>query len=127
MFDRLTIVNPHRGPEHVTVHEHRAPTDQSIQLYSDMLEKARKQIAHEYSGTLRIGEIDSKVVSFLEALTGNLMVYVKCLGMEERFSIDTMLKDERQIKLDIFTKISNMITAKILNDNDKFGRLHKGL
>jgi len=45
MFDRIYAP---RVTEHVTknvdVHEHRAPTDESIKLYKEMLEKARAEV-----------------------------------------------------------------------------------
>lgn len=46
MFDKayVTVQEAPRGPSHVTVHEHRAPTDESIKLYDEMLKKARAEI-----------------------------------------------------------------------------------
>lgn len=43
MFDRTTI-NQSRGPSHVTVHEHRAPTDASVKLLAEMEEKAKEKV-----------------------------------------------------------------------------------
>ena len=47
MFNKtfLTVEKP--GPSHVTVHEHRAPTDASIALYDEMLKKARAEIVSQ--------------------------------------------------------------------------------
>jgi hypothetical protein len=63
MFDRnLAIVMP-RQPSHVTqtIHEHRAPTDQSVSLLKEMQEKAVKAVeqtirldSNEFSGVVHI-------------------------------------------------------------------------
>jgi hypothetical protein len=37
-------INRSSGPSHVTVNENRAPTDDSIRIYQEMLEKAEKNI-----------------------------------------------------------------------------------
>jgi hypothetical protein len=39
-----TIHERSSGPSHVTVNENRAPTDDSIRIYQEMLEKAEKNI-----------------------------------------------------------------------------------
>lgn len=48
MFDRTVLVAPQapRGPSHVTatVHEHRAPTDESVKLLAEFEVKARERI-----------------------------------------------------------------------------------
>lgn len=48
MFDKVHLHQHHhespRGPSHVDVHEHKAPTDESIKLYHELLEKARAEI-----------------------------------------------------------------------------------
>lgn len=43
MFDRHTL-ELHAGPQHTTVHEHRAPTDASVALLRDMERAAREQV-----------------------------------------------------------------------------------
>jgi hypothetical protein len=63
MFDRiLTVQEAPRGPSHVTVHEHRAPTDASIKLYAELLEKARAEIvghvAHPHDNVLSHATIE---------------------------------------------------------------------
>lgn len=40
MFDR----NIHNHASHITKQEHRAPTDESIRLYHEMIEKARAEV-----------------------------------------------------------------------------------
>lgn len=47
MFDRTTVVHAREAPAYpqtVNVHEHRAPTDASIELYHELLEKARAEV-----------------------------------------------------------------------------------
>ena len=43
MFDRTTI-NESRGPSHVTVNEHRAPTDASVRLLADMEQRVKDKV-----------------------------------------------------------------------------------
>jgi len=46
MFDRIILAPRPSEPVTVTqhVHEHRAPTDESIKLYKEMLEKAQAEV-----------------------------------------------------------------------------------
>jgi len=43
------------GPERVDVHEHRAPTDESIRLYREMLEKARTEVLRSLLVDTKLG------------------------------------------------------------------------
>lgn len=46
MFNRteILVTEVSRGPSHVTVKEQRAPTDESIKLYHELLEKAKAEV-----------------------------------------------------------------------------------
>jgi hypothetical protein len=50
MFDkRITVINQEAAqPSHVTVHEHRAPTDDSIRLAGEYEEKALRKVIASY-------------------------------------------------------------------------------
>lgn len=43
MFDR-TIIHQSRGPSHVTVNEHKAPTDASMKLLAEMEQKVKDKV-----------------------------------------------------------------------------------
>jgi hypothetical protein len=43
MFDR-TFITESRGPSHVTVNEHKAPTDASVKLLADLEQKVRDKV-----------------------------------------------------------------------------------
>ena len=50
MFDTYVSRNvTERVTESVTVHEHRAPTDESVKLLNELTEKALKNITHRFS------------------------------------------------------------------------------
>lgn len=58
-------------PDKVTIHEHRAPTDESIRIYAEMEEKARKRVvesiaveSNEFVGYVYRNEDDSIGVAF---------------------------------------------------------------
>lgn len=44
MFDKTTIALPDIINQHTTIHEHRAPTDESVKLLREMEEAAKKAI-----------------------------------------------------------------------------------
>ena len=73
MFDKI-IVNRQSDrlvPYEKTVHEHRAPTDDSIKLYGEMLEKAYESILESFS-------IEANELNGVEAIITHDCQFGKC-------------------------------------------------
>ena len=97
MFNKtfLTVQDP--GPEHITVHEHRAPTDASIKLYDEMLEKARaeivSQIAAPHDNVLSHATVEANYR--LATMQSEYFVVFRLNGevFKEKFGVETGPRD----------------------------------
>jgi hypothetical protein len=58
MFDRTTHVhNTTLSPSHISIHEHRAPTDESIKIYREIEQKAIDNI-------VAAGRVEDNIINF---------------------------------------------------------------
>lgn len=94
MFDKFypTFVTRSEAPRYPqTVHEHRAPTDESIKLYKEMLEKARAEVV-----SVVLNDLPQNVLSHatirMEAsyMTGDIsaMVAFRLNGVDHKIKLD---------------------------------------
>jgi len=108
------------GPSHVDVHEHRAPTDDSVKLLREMEEKARNQIVGAFV-TNKDNDFDGAVVYMRPSVMSadyNVYTRFKLNGQEYEFKeVVTdiafhMSKEEAYRKL--AEKLSAVMTNKLM-------------
>lgn len=105
-------------PYEKTVHEHRAPTDESIKLLREMEEKSRKQIACALVAENNI--VNGAVVQFYdEHMRFEKVCYVSYQlngqQMEHKIALDgrVMMLKEQAIDI-LFQNLAGAITAELL-------------
>lgn len=113
MFDR-TLVMPTRT-EYVTreVHEHRAPTDESVKLLREMEDKARAQVI---SSIPLEGNTLHGVVRFVRSFDTDMMradVIVDING--KRLDVQVHQKN-RQDQMDFYAAVRDELARKIATD-----------
>ena len=94
MFNKtfVALSEAPRGPSHVTVHEHRAPTDASIELYHQLLAKARAEVV---STTLKeagaenfLSHVRMELTSDFRTCNRKLVVAFTLNGMEHKLTCE---------------------------------------
>ena len=112
MFDDYNIILGRSGPSHVThnVHEHRAPTDESIKIYKEMREKIEKEILGKCRAVCPVlGEVEFVMMAPNMQLQKEEFLYIFNLnGKEYKRTVeidmfDLRTKDMSEI-LEIFRK-----------------------
>jgi len=116
----------------VNVVEKRAPTDESIKIYHEMIEKAKKEIVDSF--IIQVASIECCVVAFCDMLTTSMRdtteyhVKFKINKTEHciKFEIhkrDYLRIEQSEINFDVWLlkmigdKLSNAITSEILAPN----------
>ena len=111
-----------RVHEHVTVHEHRAPTDESVKLLREMEQAARDKVVQAIR--LENSPIDCVVHAQMDALNvrRDFCVFVRINGqkLEVRKSFDEEATFEK-IADGLLAAVSERIAAEVLAP--AFGRL----
>ena len=84
MFDKYVISN---SPDKIVHHEHRAPTDDSVRIYQEHVDKARAQVAFEH---VERGNVFGSVVSWKDCAHCKTLVSFELNGQRVQFDIDAM-------------------------------------
>lgn len=97
--ERITNNVPYE--KQVTVHEHRAPTDQSIHLYHQMIEKARNELVESYvlKGSA-VGEIAVAVFKNVAIFPDNLTVVYKFKLNDKQYKGQFMIDESKLSDVD---------------------------
>lgn len=101
------------GPSHVTVEEKRAPTDESIRLYSEMVDKAKKAVekAIPVEGT----EVNATIWQDYSDGPLTLKAKMKIGGHEVRASIRlSSLKSATDIRVELANALAKEIAVAAL-------------
>lgn len=116
MFDRITVGRTHREyiPYEKAVHEHRAPTDDSMRLYGEM----QRQVREELVKSLRSGDNEMRwaLAIFHDMMTMGWRVQAEVVvnghvmrfswGMEMDASDDQVV---RQLHHELATKLAEQM------------------
>jgi neutral trehalase len=106
MLDKYFI---QRGPSHVThnttVHEHRAPTDQSVELLQEMQEKALKSVVDTI--VLRDTPVECKAFLIQTAfnLDYDLRIFCKINGREHEFSTTIRERELPRARIEAMARV----------------------
>lgn len=118
MFDRLTI-NPtqvRRVTEHVTINEHRAPTDESVELLKEMEEAARNKFSQ--SIRLNINKFECVVHTGYDAANAAQIFLVQYslngCRREVEYAYTDPSKNFREVIQDLVDKVTKDIAVSIL-------------
>jgi len=118
MFGR-TITQYRNTPYEKEVHEHRAPTDDSIRIYEECMQKARAS----YAGSVKVDntELDVKVVLYedtyaIDGLKALVKAKVNGVEYEQEYTSSRYEFDEHEIIEQFYTEIVQGIVAKELRE-----------
>lgn len=112
MFD--TINRTEVAPQYPqTVHHHRAPTDKSIELYNEMIERARSQVVEEASLT---GNILGDILVFKQPYT--IICNFVLNDHTYRIQLDkrelAFIKSPKDVQEVLTRKISSILALEII-------------
>lgn len=96
MFDRVTVQSPRsvHHSHHSEVHEHRAPTDESVRLLKEMQEAALQSVVAS-------GKLENNL------LTGEVTVVRECFGMENTGIIRLKINGQDiEVRVDLSPKFA---------------------
>jgi len=114
--DTYLIQNFHesRGPSHVTVNEHRAPTDESIRIYQEMLEKAEKNIYKAFK--VDNNQLKCTIVKNMASATyfGPTFVAIMELNGKRAKIEQEILHTEQETFTALIEKMANIIACNML-------------
>jgi predicted metallo-beta-lactamase superfamily hydrolase len=109
-----TIHERSSGPSHVTVNENRAPTDDSIRIYQEMLEKAEKNITklfkvdnNNLKCTIAMNMYDS------ETYTQNLIAVMELNGVRKTAKQE-ILSTEQETLNALMEEMAKVIAYEML-------------
>jgi hypothetical protein len=106
-----------RGPRNVTVNEHRAPTDESIRLYSEMVDKAKKAV--EKTVMVQGTEVNATIWQDYSDGPLTLKAKMKIGGHEVRASINlTSLMSSQDIRTELAKALAMEIAVVALTAFD---------
>jgi len=116
-----------RVHESVTVHEHRAPTDESVRLLREMEQAARDKVVQAIR--LENSPIDCVIHTQNDAMNARrdfcLFVHINGKRLEVRRSFDSLDATVEEIADGLLTAISERIAAEVLAP--AFGKLSQQL
>lgn len=106
------------GPSKIEVHEHKAPTDKSVELLNETEEKARKNLLKKVVLKNNMFEGAVQAVRSVHEMGAHIDFRFKINGEEFEFSefaSDWDLEvDERALLQKLFKKVSEVLTAKLM-------------
>ena len=121
MFDKLYIESPRRDyPSHQEIHEHRAPTDESIKLLNEMREKTLKNIVAQFKVK---NNVFSGIVTYFaeDFCNGDYNVVHKFklnnidYTVSKRIDKFDLKRDKERVLRDFYTKVSQTILKELFN------------
>lgn len=106
--------------QEITITENRAPTDDSIRLYHELVEKAYSEVVHRLTGSIKLGDINAfKVVTFQDHLAFSYKIYVKLPGKVEPLKMEISgLHSEDEIKEIIIDRLSKALAIHLIQHAD---------
>lgn len=123
MFDTKIIKTAAPYPQEI--HEHRAPTDDSIRILREMEAKARQQVADSFVFT--DNSVNGSVTVFHNELTPDRTVYVR-LTLNGREHKDKFVVHDAALRLDrraaeelLFERLSKLITGMLFQQGASKG------
>lgn len=132
MFNRYISTHAQAGPAYpqtVTVHEHRAATDDSIRLANEMLEKVHRQVVFSETVNDNVFNYTCKIVLSPDNCESILLVHAKINGTDivaQRRLDDNSrsVKPYEVIKL-LMEKLFEVFSMEIAKDLINRNRDHK--
>lgn len=122
MFDTYNRQETQYVPYAKTVHEYKAPTDDSIKLYGEFLEKARKELVER--GKVTSNEVNVSFNIYRDNLKGTTCCYYALIIngrlVEDKFEICYQYYDDRygffmELKDHIIKAIASHVVFTIAN------------
>jgi hypothetical protein len=119
MLDTYTYSSPSTNyvPFEKTVTEKKAPTDDSIRLYGEFLEKAREAIVDSF--VVRNTHLDASITIFNDHICRNKVVCYKVVFNEEpiigKITLPYNYSDRREAVISVVEAISKDLTKKLLD------------
>lgn len=130
MFNKTFIAQPRTQyvpyEKEVTIHEHRAPTDESIKLFDELKEKAIRSVTHSVKlNNNKIDAVSAFVVSNVGlTITDELVIRFILNGENMEFAIkidrhsfysSDKYDFQQKILNEMYKQLSNQIAAYVLN------------
>jgi len=119
MFDVI-----HKGSERIDVHEHRAPTDDSLRLLAEMEEKVVKKIIDAQS--IDVGGLRCAYVHMEHGLLESVLHLKFSIGPGEPRHVAVKFDDRHLSKEDLARhmacEISRALACELLSGDDGVGR-----
>ena len=107
----------------VKIDNHRAPTDESIKIYNEMLEKAEKNIIAQFKIPSNI--VEGRVVVFKRAdIFDTFSIVYQCMingnDCSGRFDYEMSQDGLKYMAViqEVFDRVSKKIAAQLMNDID---------
>ena len=126
MFNTYHSHSTEYVPYTKNVVEHRAPTDESIRLYGELVEKAQRSLLDSFE--LKNSILDIAVQVTQDPLTQSRLIWFRCVlnGQVVEDSVklpySPLTSREEIIRLvidDISTRLAKAITSKIFTENSR--------
>jgi len=105
------------GPSHVDVHEHRAPTDDSVKLLREMEEKSRKQIVGAFV-TNKDNDLQGAVVymaPFSMSPDHDVYIRFKLNGQDYEFKEVVSDLEMHMSEVEAYRMLAEKISAAVTN------------
>ena len=118
MFNKsLTIIQPTRsvGPSHVTIKEHRAPTDESVKLLREMEDKAKKSVEAENKIEETVATIKAQMIVDAADCSRKMKAIVSLNGKKLFIEHSIDLTDRKQ-PIEIMTGFRDEVAKQIANE-----------
>ena len=108
-----TINERSSGPSHVTVNENRAPTDDSIRIYQEMLEKAEKNITKLFK--VDNNSLKCSILSMYDSETysKNIAAIIELNGVRKTIKQEVLMT-ERETLNALMEEMSKVIAYEML-------------
>jgi hypothetical protein len=116
MFNKTFLFGESRGPSHVTVHEHKAPTDASIKLYDELLAKARAEVVSVVAHDLESNVLSHAVMEAryaLDTMKSRYFVVFRLNGREHKLQFDVEVGPREQMERAIVAELGGAVAKTI--------------
>lgn len=118
MFDTYVSRNiTERVTESVTVHEHRAPTDESIKLLNELSDKTLKNIIHSFSTSNNT--LQTSWAVYVDQLQHKRIALCKFVlnGKEHGFQVDIPeweVQSKEELVMRLYSKVTERLAEEML-------------
>jgi len=115
MFDTYHRTTAPNYPQKITVHEHRAPTDESVKLLEEFKKEAEKNIIDSFK--FNDNKVNGVVIrSHLSVYEPGQKLYIKFTLNGKEYYIQEMFKNtelNEMTKVDFYNKLCKVLAARI--------------